>query len=395
MLNMEYFRINWALLGKLSQSHNFKRSWIWIVFWTIFSTPAAALNIRVGLHQDASSITVGSSTPAELVDGKGASLGQLPALQGFSASATQGGISLGGKKAGQITLKAKDNGFVYVGDHWYRGQVRLLRGYGGLTVINDLNLEDYLASVIGKEMYPTWPLEALKAQAVASRSYALYRKQHPKYKLFDVLSTTSSQVYAGLDAEANSTQEAVKATARQVLAYQGTVIEAVFHASSGGHTENSEDVWMKSVSYLRGVPDFDQSAPVYQWTLNLTADQLRKRITGIGDIISMSPVKTSSTGRIQMIKIQGSKGDRLMKGKDIRTALGLKSALFLAQPEFSPVAAMPGTKTKPSGFLINGRGSGHGLGMSQWGANGLATQGKTYREILAHYFKGITIQPME
>ncbi|NJM77619.1 MAG: SpoIID/LytB domain-containing protein [Acaryochloridaceae cyanobacterium RU_4_10] len=379
----------------MPRPRHFKRSLLWIGFWVLFSSPAAALNIRVGLHQDASSITVGSSTPADLVDGRGVSLGQLPALQGFSASTTQGGVSLGGKRAGQITLKAKDNGFVYVGDHWYRGHVRLLRGYGGLTVINDLNLEDYLASVIGKEMYPTWPMEALKAQAVASRSYALYRKQYPKYKLFDVLSTTSSQVYAGLDAEANSTQEAVKATSRQILTHQGKVIEAVFHSSSGGHTENSEDVWMKPVSYLRGVPDFDQSAPVYQWTLNLTADRLRKRITGIGDIISMSPVKASATGRIQTIKVQGSKGDRLMKGKEIRAALGLKSTLFAAQPQFSPVAATPGTKTKPSGFLINGRGSGHGLGMSQWGAHGLASQGKTYREILAHYFKGITIQPMD
>jgi stage II sporulation protein D len=392
---MEYFRINWVFFRTLTHPRNFKRNLLGILFWAIFATPAAALNIRVGLHQDASSITVGSSTPAELVDGRGASLGQLPALQGFSASATQGGVSLGGKRAGQITLKAKDNGFVYVGDHWYRGHVRLLRGYGGLTVINDLNLEDYLASVIGKEMYPTWPIEALKAQAVASRSYALYRKQYPKYKLFDVLSTTTSQVYAGLDAEANSTQEAVKATSREVLTYQGKVIEAVFHASSGGHTENSEDVWMKSVPYLRGVPDFDQSAPVYQWTLNLTMAQLRQRITGLGDIISMSPVKTSATGRIQTIKVQGSRGNLLMKGKDIRTALGLKSALFAAQPEFSPMAAAPGTKTKPSGFLINGRGSGHGLGMSQWGANGLASQGKTYREILVHYFQGVTIQPMD
>ena len=127
-----------------------------------------------------------------------------------------------------------------------------MRSSSGITVINDLNLEDYVASVVGKEMYPIWPLEALKAQAVAARSYAVFQQQHPKYQRFDVLSTTTSQVYAGLDGEANTTQAAAQATAGQVLTYQGKVIESVFHSASGGHTENSEDVWMRAVPYLRG-----------------------------------------------------------------------------------------------------------------------------------------------
>ncbi len=364
---------------------------LWGFFWLILAMPAAAQDIRVGLSQGASEVTVGSSVPTSLLDGNGRVLGQIPALQGFSATTAIGGVGLAGKKAWQITLKPKENGFIYAGGRWYRGEVNLVRESGGITVINRLNIEDYLASVIGKEMYNTWPQEALKAQAVASRSYAVFKLQRPKSKLFDVLDTTTSQVYVGLAGEANSTQEAVKATTGQVLMYQGKVIEAVFHSSSGGHTENSENVWQNIVPYLRGVADFDQSSPSYQWTLNLTPAQLRQRIPGVGDILSMMPAKSSSTGRILMLKVQGTKGARLIKGTEVRKALGLKSTLFTAKPEFGLVAGKSGA-SKPTSFLISGRGYGHGLGMSQWGAYSLATQNKTYKEILMHYFQGTALK---
>jgi stage II sporulation protein D len=375
---------------------------LWIASWLLLVAvnPAAAMDIRVGLSQGASAVTVGSSSAADLVDGKGKILGQIPALQGFTATDVAGGVSLNGKKAWQITVKPKEKGLIYVGGNrtvaaggrWYRGEVKLVSGSGGLTVINDLNLEDYVASVVGKEMYPIWPLEALKAQAVAARSYAIFQQQHPKYKLFDVLSTTTSQVYAGLDGEANTTQTAAQATAGQVLTYQGKVIESVFHSASGGHTENSEDVWMKAVPYLRGVPDFDQAAPVFQWNLALTASQVRQRIPGIGDIISITPVKTTPIGRVKILKVQGSRGALLMKGSDARRALGIKSTYFSAKPEFGPVAGTKGAR--PIGFQIVGQGSGHGLGMSQWGAYGLAMQGKLYQAILAHYFQGVSLKTL-
>jgi stage II sporulation protein D len=388
---MEYFLMKKSWLGQKMQGDRLKVVGLWSAFWLVLAMPATAQDIRVGLSQGASEVTVGSSTPTSLLDGNGRVLGQIPALQGFSATTAAGGVSVAGKKAWQITLKPKENGFIYAGGRWYRGEVNLVRDSGGITVINRLNMEDYLASVIGKEMYNTWPQEALKAQAVASRSYAVFKLQRPQYKLFDVLDTTTSQVYVGLEGEANSTQEAVKATAGQVLMYQGKVIEAVFHSSSGGHTENSENVWQNVVPYLRGVADFDQPSPSYQWTLNLTAAQLRQRIPGVGDILSMAPVKSSSTGRIQMLKVQGTKGDRLIKGNEARKALGLKSTLFTAKPEFGLVAGKPNT-AKPTGFLISGRGHGHGLGMSQWGAYSLATQNKTYKEILMYYFQGTTLK---
>jgi stage II sporulation protein D len=382
--------MNWSWLGHRLRCDRPKFTRLWLIFWLILTTPAAAVDIRVGLSQDVSELTVGSSTPTSILDGAGRVLGQLPPLQGFVATAAAGGISVAGAKSWQLTLKPKDNGFIYAGGHWYRGEVSLIRESSGMTAVNQLDMEDYLASVIGKEMYNTWPQEALKAQAVASRSYAVFQKQRPKYRRFDVLSSTTSQVYAGLEAESNSTQEAVKATAGQVLTYQGKVIESVFHSSSGGHTENSENVWQRSVPYLRGVTDFDQSAPSYQWTLNLTAAQLRQRIPGIGDIIAMTPLKTTETGRILMLKVIGSRGSRLIKGTEARSALGLKSTLFTATPQFGLVASKPGL-SKPLGFSISGRGHGHGLGLSQWGAYGLALQNKNYQEILSHYFQDTSL----
>lgn len=381
--------MNWFRLGQtLGRGHHKTR--LWLLFWLILSAPAAAADIRVGLSQGAADIVVGSSAPTSIVDGAGQVLGQLPPLQGFVAKAASGGISVAEKSAWQISLRPKDSGFIYAGGHWYRGEVTLIRESSGMTVVNRLNMEDYLASVIGKEMYNTWPQEALKAQAVASRSYAVFQKQRPRYRRFDVLSSTASQVYAGLEGEANSTQEAVKATVGQILTYQGKVVEAVFHSSSGGHTENSENVWQRAVPYLRGVTDFDQVAPSYQWTLNLTAAQLRQRIPGVGDIISMKPSKVSPTGRVLILNVQGTKGSRLVKGTEVRSALGLKSTLFTAIPEFGLVAGKP-SSSKPVSFLLSGRGHGHGLGLSQWGAYGLALQNKTYQEILMHYFQGTSI----
>jgi stage II sporulation protein D len=359
----------------------------------LISLPALAVDVRVGIQEDVARIGVGSSTEATLFDGKGQPLGKLPAMQGFTAEASAGGVTVFGKKAWQLTIQPKDSGFVYIGDRWYRGVVRLVRSAGGLTAINKVDMEDYIASVLGKEMYPTWPMEALKAQAVASRSYAIYQMKKPKYKLFDVADTVASQVYIGITAEAPTTQEAARSTAGQVLMCGGQVVEAVFHSASGGHTENAEFVWLTPKPYLKGVPDFDQLAPVYQWTTQLTAAQLRQKLPGLGTILSMTPVKMSPTGRIQMIKIQGNTAAKVMKGTDLRRALGLRSTLFTAKPQFEPLASQQPSSPnlRPSGFVIEGRGNGHGLGMSQWGAHGMASAGKTYKEILAHYFQNTRI----
>ncbi|MCM1984125.1 SpoIID/LytB domain-containing protein [Lyngbya confervoides] len=354
-------------------------------------SPSLAREVRVAIQQNAQSLTVGSSTPAKVLDGTGQVLGTIKGLEALQAEAVTGAVNLAGKRAWQLVIVPEDeSGLVFIGDRWYRGQARLIRTSDGFVAVNQVDLEDYLASVIGKEMYVSWPLEALKAQAVASRSYAIFKMQKPKSSLFDLLSTTTSQVYAGIESEAPSTLEATAQTRGQVLTYQGKVIEAVFHSASGGHTENSEYVWSSAVPYLKGVPDFDQEAPVFRWTANFTAAQMRQRLPGVGNVRALVPIQSSPTGRLKQVKIVGDAGSQVLSGTQLRKALGLKSTLIEVQPQFGLVAGQA-TTVLPTQFQISGRGYGHGIGMSQWGAHGMAQQGKTYQDIVQYYYRGTQI----
>jgi len=384
-----------ALLFYLSRSQPFRLGCLSFLFSLSAISPAIALELRVSLSRGQDDLIIGSSTPAQIVNGQGNSLGTVPALEGFFAKSTPGAVTYFGKKGWQLSIEPTEGGFVYIKDRWYRGQVRLITTAAGITVINELDLEDYLAGVIGKEMPRAWPLEALKAQAVAARSFALYRRNKQKNPLYDLVNTTKDQVYGGIDGEAERTRAAARETAGQVLAYQGQVIEALFHANSGGHTENSEQVFSGVIPYLRGVPDFDQGAPNFQWSVEFSQAQLQERISGLGNILSMAPQDTTAHGRVKSIKIMGEKGAKIMKGREFRQTLKLKSTLFQVAPQSDLVASQsPPVPGKPTGFTIQGRGHGHGLGMSQWGALALAQKGSTYQQILQHYYQNTAIQKM-
>ncbi|NJK42011.1 MAG: SpoIID/LytB domain-containing protein [Acaryochloridaceae cyanobacterium SU_2_1] len=357
-----------------------------LFFWVCTLGPALALELRVALSQGKDQLVIGSSTAAKVVDGQGKTVATLPALQGFFAKTAPGAVAFHGQKAWQFLIQPSQGGFVYIGDRWYRGQVRLVTTQTGITAINEVNLEDYLASVVGKEMYTSWPLESLKAQAVAARSFALFRRNRQKTPLYDLVNTTKDQVYGGIDGEAESTRTAVKATAGQVMTYQGAVIEALFHANSGGHTEDSEQVYSSVIPYLRGVPDFDQEAPNFEWSTTFTAAQLKSRIPGIGNIRSITVQGRTAYQRVKTVKIVGDSGSKVLSGRELRQALDLKSTLFSIVPQGNPSQA--------TAFAIQGRGHGHGLGMSQWGALALAKQGKNYQQILQHFYRNVAIQTL-
>jgi stage II sporulation protein D len=384
-----------VLFRTLSVPKSVRRGGLGLFFYLVATSPAAALELRVALSQKQAELVIGSSTPAKIVNGQGKTVGTLPPLEGFFAKSTPGAVTFFGQKGWQLIVEPTEGGFVYIGDRWYRGQVRLVTTAQGISVINEIDLEDYLAGVVGKEMPRAWPQEALKAQAVAARSFAIYRRSKQKNPLYDLVNTTSDQVYGGIDGEAESTRTAVKATAGQILTYQGKVIEALFHANSGGHTENSEQIFSGIIPYLRGVPDFDQAAPNFQWSVNFSQVQLKERLPGLGNIISMTPQGTTDHGRVKQIKIVGESGTKMMQGREFRQALKLKSTLFKVMPQSNLVASqsrpLPG---KPSGFTLQGRGHGHGLGLSQWGALALAQKGNTYQQILQYYYKNTTLQTM-
>ncbi|HEY9646146.1 MAG TPA: SpoIID/LytB domain-containing protein [Chroococcidiopsis sp.] len=370
-----------------------KRSgWLSLLVWLAMVAPALAeLELRVAVEQDASQVRVGSSTPAVLRDPAGQVLGELPANSAIELSEEAGRITVGDWQAGAVWVEPDQDGLVYIGDNWYRGRVLVVRTGSGLTAVNYVDLEQYLYSVVGGEMPTNWNLEALKSQAVAARSYVLYQRQSNANTVFDVGDTTRWQVYEGIKEEAPSTRAAVDQTRGQVLTYNGQIIEAVFHSSSGGRTENVEDVWSSPLPYLRSVQDYDQIAPVYQWSETIPADRLRQLVTGVGNIISMVPEETTPNGRIVSMRVVGDAGTRTISGNDLRSALNLRSTLFSVVPQMGNVASANGAVSLPHSFQIVGRGFGHGLGMSQWGALGLAQQGYNYQQILTHYYTGAVL----
>jgi stage II sporulation protein D len=359
-----------------------KSWWLSFLLWLVMVAGAeAAVQLRVAVKQNVKQVQVGSSTEAIVTDGAGRQLGQINAMNAFNATGTPQGVSLKQWRAGEIVINPQDDGFVWIGDRWYRGKTRLVNQRGSILAINNVDLEDYLYSVVGAEAIPSWPLEALKSQAVAARTYALYLKSKSNSKLFDLDTSTATQVYKGLNSEYSTTHEAVTATSGQIMTYNNVPILAVFHSSSGGHTENVEDVWTQRLAYLRGVTDYDQSAPVYQWNTSLSRNDLSRRISGVGNVKSFIPQKRTPQGRVLSIKVVGDRGAKVVSGSTLRDALNLRSTLF-------DISASGAT------FQISGRGFGHGLGLSQWGAYGLAIQGVDYQQILSHFYQNATLSQL-
>lgn len=360
--------------------------WTSVLFWLLAIAPAqASLVLRIAIQEGAKEVKVGSSTSAVIRDGAGRAIGELQPTKGFTAELKSGKVSLSNWVSGQMWIEPKGEGYVWIGDRWYRGRTHIIPSKTGVTAINYVDIEQYLYSVIGAEMNGNWPQEALKAQAVAARSYALNKRQENSSNFYDLGNDQLWQVYQGIKTESQGTYAAVDATKGQVLTYNGQIILALFHSSSGGHTENVEDVWSNPLPYLRAVPDFDQDAPVYEWTESFTQAELKQRISGVGNIISMTPQTTTPHNSVITIKVLGDAGVKTLQGTDITAALGLKSTRFIVTPNKNKGQQVP------SGFKITGKGFGHAVGMSQWGAYNLARNGYNYQQILLYYYQGANL----
>jgi stage II sporulation protein D len=358
--------------------------WATLVGWLLMVAPAqAALLLRVAVEKDLSQVKVGSSTEAVVRDSSGKVLGNISPQGGFVAEAKSGNVVLDKWKSNQLWIEPSNGGYVWIGDGWYRGTAVLVPQADGITAINYVDLEQYLYSVLGAEMDGGWPQEALKAQAVAARTYALYKRERSN-GMYDLGNDQMWQVYRGVSAESAGTQSAVSATQGQVLTHNGRMILAAFHSSSGGHTENSEDVWYDSLPYLRGVPDYDQNSPVFEWTKTFSQTDLSQQISGVGKVEAMTPEQTSAYGSILTMKVTGDGGSRVMSGEEIAAALGLRSTRFRVN-----------RSQGSANFVVTGRGFGHGVGMSQWGAYHLASNGYSYHQILLYYYRNSTLAKIE
>lgn len=373
-------------LGALFSQMKGRHWWIGIFFWMALVAPAqASVILRVAIERGVNQVKIGASTTAMVKDSAGRTLGQLPAMSAFSAQAIPGGVALDRWRSGLFWIEPTGKGFVYIGDRWYRGRTLVVPTEKGLTAVNWVDLEEYLYSVIGGEMDTSWPQEALKAQAIAARTYALYERErqrnNPVYDLGD--SPDRWQIYKGVISESRNTYNPVDATAGKVLTYNNKIILSVFHACSGGHTENVEDVWTSKEPYLRAVEDYDQNISECNWVKTFTPGEISARISGVGNVKSMTPESFSPFRSVKMLKIIGDRGTKVLQGEEVRTALRLKSTRFSV------------SKGANGSFVLQGSGYGHAVGMSQWGAYSLAKRGASYLQILGHYYQGVALTPIQ
>lgn len=344
----------------------------------------------------------------------------------------------------EVCIYSKD-GITGINNKKYRGSVLFKRSdNNNMTVINRVGLDEYLYGVVPKEMSGGWPIEALKAQAIACKNYAIMNMGKYKKYGFDLTDDTFSQAYGGYDLEHPNSNRAVDETRGQIMVYNGRVISALYHSNSGGKTEDSENVWSNKVSYLRGVEDkYSLGYPRDNWSVTMTKEDIKSKLlkdnVDIGTITDIKIEELSRNDRVIKLKFIGSSGEKEYTKNSARSILKLDSNYYSIvkgrdsggndvfyiystdkneeKRSLSNMYAITSDGVKDISnntniylmgnndtrqlnlgsivsdeYTINGHGWGHGVGMSQWGAKSMAEQGFSYEDILKHYYTGIEIQ---
>lgn len=405
-------------------------------------------------------VYVKGASRAEVETASGENASRVSAFEGYSISGGEAKLLLPEDAVlmgGNVGDTFKLNGYPY------RGMLTFSVTGNTMTAVNVIGLEEYLYGVVPSEMPQSYEQEALKAQAVAARTYAMTKLGAHTGSGYQLCDGVNCQVYKGYSNEAASTTAAVDATEGEVACYNGSPIEAVFSSSTGGYTENSENVWWATVPYLRAVPEITEYGD-NTWTRELTLDELTdllaEKEAGIGSAKDIVITKLSTGGRVQEMQIVGTKGTKTLNKETIRTYFsaacgslpskmftingkggeigqyGMKAektktaagGLLAAAANQGVIAKTEGTLSHLNGknlsvdvnasskpavsvdnsdyevydvnistvkngrFLFEGVGVGHGVGMSQKGAQAMAQMGYDYEDILYHYYTGITIE---
>jgi stage II sporulation protein D len=271
------------------------------------------------------------------------------------------------------------SGFLFNGRRFRGNFARLSDG----SIVNVVDLEQYLCAVVPHEMPSAWPAAALAAQAVCARTYVLQRSD-PR-RDYDVVPSELDQVYGGISGESPAARNAVSATAGEVLRFGAGYAQVAYSSCCGGHTEASQDAWGAAYPYLGGVvcPNCTQS-PNYHWTSDIALDDVAVRLGAqlpAGPLQGMRVAEVDASGRARTIELRSAGGGTLIKGSAFRLALGPRVLRSLLITDMRVEATAPIV-------TISGAGLGHGVGMCQWGARGLAQGGRNVRDILAFYFPG-------
>ncbi len=378
-----------------------------IVFgWVIFGPAegwAADPAIRLGLIDQARSLTIRATDPFIL---------KLPSKKTFTISGSvtvtrkRNTLLLNNRVEVQSPLWIEDNGQAFTiwanpgktpttsgakKREWVvQGPLDIQTGLSGLALINWIELETYVAGVVSGEVSPKWPPEALKAQAVAARTYVLYKKAQNAQQPMDVVASVQDQVYHGHAKRAQSVLQAIAATKGEVLTYENRPIYAAYSSTAAGPTENALYVWALDLPYLKGVDcPFDERAPRYNWeasfSLGYLEQQLRKEGYQVGKIATLTPYTFTASGRVDRVRLLHSQGEIILRGQDLRRVVGYSKLL---STQFSIESF--GTEV-----VVVGHGAGHAVGMCQWGMREMANLGYDYQSILQHYYPGTTLLPLE
>lgn len=357
-------------------------------------TPASAGGnaVRIAVEKGLSHVSASSASPMTVRFEPEGCLPGVEEIKLVTVRAAKGGMLINGHATDCHTALMESSEAIRIGDKEFPGLMILTRTGSGITAVNHVDMEDYVASVISSEMGPNWPLEALKAQAVASRTFAMYQMARSAGASYDMDNTVRSQVYHG-SVGSDRVLEAVDATRGLIAIYDGAPAGTFYHSSSGGRTENPREVWGRErLPYLASKPAlFEERSPHFNWRLRMSAgeikNQLKKAGVGAGSVISIETVSHTSSGRVGKIRITFGPNRRKvdLRGEYFRKVIGdvrLPSTKFRVGKDSS------------GAFTFIGQGYGHGVGMSQWSARGLANHGRGYEEIIQAFYPGVTISPL-
>lgn len=352
------------------------RPW-WLIVLLVLSI-TGCVRIVPGLAGHDDKIRVLIFKGVSRIDIKGSDRGSLE-IRGSG-----GEVRVNGKvRSLPLRLHPEDE-YVYVNSRPYRGTIEIAGSRDGFLVINEINLEAYLVGIINNEISSRWPEDVIKTQAVIARTYAIFNRDKRLKSPWHVESSVMGQVYSGAGSEDSTAMRAVMETRGEILTFSDEPALTVYHSNAGGMTDAASNVWFRDYPYLTPVESpFDSTAPKFFWDFALPAASLKELLNKAGyrmdepDEIEL--VEITDSGRVKTLLVKCADGhEARLSGEDLRKIIGystLKSTLF----EVSKEGVV---------FTFRGKGSGHGVGLSQWGAKGMAENGYSYKEILNHFYPG-------
>lgn len=338
--------------------------------------------VRIAIIKGADSVTIdGDGVLATDASGKPIVL-DLP----VSVKSERGRLLAGNSSSHLLRLAA--GGLMRVNGKSYRGQIELsLQNNGKILVVNELPLEQYLIGVITSEISSTWPMESIKTQAVIARTFAVAKRKERSKAFYHLESTVMDQAYEGSDNEDSRASRGVHETEGEVLTYNGSVIQAFYHANSGGSTETSENVWGVGLPYLKGVEcQYGLTSPTSNWEQSLPLSKIESALKAqrVYGLIDIKAGPRNNRGRLKTVHLATERETITMPATKFRMAVG---STVIRSTNFS-VRVEGGTA------YFNGSGYGHGVGLCQYGAKQRALDGFIYTEILSYYYPGTKLSKL-